>query len=197
MLKLHRNEVIVILTVAALVNVAILVVSAAVLHPVTQACLANAKNSTDTANCSIVTVNQALNIMAPIFGALSATVFAITLLCSGLASSATGTIAGQHVMEGLLGLKINPNLRRLVTRVINVFPTTVAILVGLNPLALLIYSQVLLSILIPLPMIPLVIYTSSRRVMGEFVNNHLTTVVAVLVATVIIVLNVYLVYTSL
>jgi manganese transport protein len=197
MLKLHRNEVIVILTVAALVNVAILVVSAAVLHPVTQACLANAKNSTDTANCSIVTVNQALNIMAPIFGALSATVFAITLLCSGLASSATGTIAGQHVMEGLLGLKINPNLRRLVTRVINVFPTTVAILVGLNPLALLIYSQVLLSILIPLPMIPLVIYTSSRRVMGEFVNNHLTTVVAVLVATVIIVLNVYLVYISL
>jgi manganese transport protein len=56
---------------------------------------------------------------------------------------------------------------------------------------------VLLSILIPLPMIPLVIYTSSRRVMGEFVNNHLTTVVAVLVATVIIALNVYLVYTSL
>jgi manganese transport protein len=100
-------------------------------------------------------------------------------------------------MEGLLGLKINPNLRRLVTRVINVFPTTVAILVGLNPLALLIYSQVLLSILIPLPMVPLVIYTSSRRVMGDFVNRHLTTVVGVSVALVIIVLNVYLVYTSL
>jgi manganese transport protein len=134
--------------------------------------------------------------MAPLFGGLSATVFGITLLCSGLASSATGTLAGQHVMEGLLGVKVNPNLRRLVTRVINVFPTTVAILLGLNPLALLIYSQVLLSILIPLPMIPLVIYTSSRRVMGEFVNRHATILVGVTIAAFIIILNGYLVYAS-
>ncbi len=195
MLKLHRNEVIVVLTVAALVNVAIIVVAAAVLHPVTLNCLAAAQNST-SANCSIVTVNQAVNIMVPIVGSLSAVVFAITLLASGLASSATGTLAGQAIMEGLLGVKINPNLRRLVTRVINVFPTTVAIFVGLNPLALLIYSQVLLSILIPLPMVPLVFYTSSRRVMGEFVNRHSTIFVATLVALTIIVLNVYLVYTS-
>ncbi|MDA4114479.1 MAG: Nramp family divalent metal transporter, partial [Thaumarchaeota archaeon] len=159
MMKLHRNEVIVILLIAALVNVSILIVSAAVLHPATEQCIANTQNATATADCSIVTVDQAVNIMAPLFGGLSAAVFGITLLCSGLASSATGTLAGQHIMEGLLGVKINPNLRRLVTRVINVFPTTVAILLGLNPLALLIYSQVLLSIMIPLPMIPLVIYT--------------------------------------
>jgi manganese transport protein len=197
MLKLHRNEVIVILTVAALVNVAIIVVAAAVLHPVAVNCLAAAaQNSSASQNCSIVTVNQAVNIMVPIVGSLSAVVFAITLLASGLASSATGTLAGQAIMEGLLGVKINPNLRRLVTRVINVFPTTLAIFVGLNPLALLIYSQVLLSILIPLPMVPLVFYTSRRRVMGEFVNRHSTIFVAGLVALTIIVLNVYLVYTS-
>jgi manganese transport protein len=197
MLKLHRNEVIVVLTVAALVNVAIIVVAAAVLHPVAVNCLATAaQNSTASQNCSIVTVNQAVNIMVPIVGGLSAVVFAITLLASGLASSATGTLAGQAIMEGLLGVRINPNLRRLVTRVINVFPTTLAIFVGLNPLALLIYSQVLLSIMIPLPMVPLVFYTSSRRVMGEFVNRHSTILVATLVALTIIVLNAYLVYTS-
>jgi manganese transport protein len=196
LVKLHRDEVIVVLAIAALVNVAIIVVAAAVLHPVSAQCLANAQNSGASTNCGIVTVNQAVDIMVPIVGALSATIFAVTLLASGLASSATGTLAGQAIMEGLLGMKINPNLRRLVTRVINVFPTTVAILIGLNPLALLIYSQVLLSILIPLPMVPLLIYTSKRGVMGEFVNRHATTLVAALVAAVIIVLNVYLVYVS-
>jgi len=87
-------------------------------------------------------------------------------------------------------------LRRIVTRVINVFPTTIAILLGINPLALLVYSQVFLSVLIPLPMIPLIIYTSRRKVMGEFVNRHMTTVIATLVALVIIALNVYLIYAS-
>ena len=68
MMKLHRTEVIVILTIAALVNVAILVVSAAVLHPAAQQCIANTQNATTAADCSIVTVNQAVNIMAPLFG---------------------------------------------------------------------------------------------------------------------------------
>lgn len=193
LMKLHRNEVIAVLSIAALVNVAILVVSAAVLYPASQQCLALNPASAD---CSIVTVNQAVNIMAPLFGVLSATVFAITLLFSGIASSATGTLAGQTIMEGLLGRKINVNLRRVVTRVVNVFPTTVAILIGLNPLALLVYSQVLLSLLIPLPMVPLVIYTSRKKVMGEFVNRNLMIAVAGVVAGLIIVLNIYLLITS-
>jgi manganese transport protein len=188
--RLHRNEVIVILSIAALVNVAILVVSAAVLYPVSQQCLALTPTST---SCSIVTVNQAVNIMVPLFGVMSGTVFAITLLFSGIASSATGTLAGQAIMEGLLGRRINVNLRRIVTRVINVFPTTVAILIGLDPLALLVYSQVLLSLLIPLPMVPLLLYTSRRKVMGEFVNRNSTIVIATAVAVLIILLNVYLV----
>jgi len=179
--RLHRNEVVVILGIAALVNVAILVTAAAAFYPKYQ---------------NISTINQAYDILVPLFGKLAAVIFAITLLSSGLASSITGTLAGISIMNGLLGVSVNVTLRRIVTRFINVFPTTIAILLGINPLALLVYSQIFLSILIPLPMIPLLIYTSRRGVMGEFVNRHATTIVASLVALVIIVLNVYLILTS-
>ncbi len=179
--RLHRNEVMVILGIAALVIVAILVTAAAAFYP-------NYQN--------ISTIKQAYDILVPLFGKLAAVIFAITLLSSGLASSITGTLAGISIMNGLLGVSVNVTLRRIVTRFINVFPTTIAILLGINPLALLVYSQIFLSILIPLPMIPLLIYTSRRGVMGEFVNRHTTTIVASLVALVIVVLNVYLTFSS-
>ena len=95
-------------------------------------------------------------------------------------------------MEGLLGSKVSIYARRLVTRVINVFPTVVAILVGLSPLSLLVYSQVILSVMIPLPMVPLLYYTAKRDVMGEFVNRRVTTLIAVGIAATIIALNGYL-----
>jgi manganese transport protein len=123
---------------------------------------------------------------------MATTVFAVTLLSSGIASSTTGTLAGQAIMEGLLGTKINIYVRRLVTRFINVFPTVTAILIGLSPLTLLVYSQVVLSIMIPLPMIPLLYYTAKKGVMGEFVNRKATTMVAVVVACIILALNGYL-----
>lgn len=100
-------------------------------------------------------------------------------------------------MDGLLGTNVNIYLRRLVTRFINVFPTTIAILLGLNPLSLLVYSQVILSLMIPLPMIPLIVYTSRRRVMGEFVNRRATTVLALMFGAIIIALNAYLLYSFL
>ncbi len=100
-------------------------------------------------------------------------IFAITLLASGIASSVVGTLAGQEVMTSMLGVKVNPYLRRIITRGINVFPTTVCILIGISPLALLFYSQVFLSILIPLPMIPLIWYTSKKKIMGPFVNRRI------------------------
>jgi len=100
-------------------------------------------------------------------------------------------------MDGLLGTHINKYLRRLVTRIINVFPTTLAILIGLNPLSLLVYSQVILSLMIPLPMIPLIIYTRRKGLMGEFVNKNITTILGVLSAALIIALNIYLLITTL
>jgi manganese transport protein len=77
---------------------------------------------------------------------------------------------------------------------VNVFPTTIAVLIGLDLLSLLVYSQVLLSLMIALPMIPLITYTAKRDLMGQFVNRHSTTFLAVLSGTVIVALNTYLIY---
>jgi manganese transport protein len=180
--RLHVREVILTLTIASLVNVAILVSAAAAFYPTYS---------------GVSTISQAYAILKPLYGPLAAAVFAITLLASGLASSTTGTLAGQSIMDGLLGTHINKYLRRLVTRIINVFPTTLAILIGLNPLSLLVYSQVILSLMIPLPMIPLIIYTRRKGLMGEFVNKNITTILGILSATLIIALNIYLLITTL
>ena len=180
--RLHLREVIFTLTIASLVNVAILVSAAAAFYPTYS---------------GVSTISQAYGILKPLYGPLAAAVFAITLLASGLASSTTGTLAGQSIMDGLLGTHINKYIRRLVTRVINVFPTTLAIYIGLNPLSLLVYSQVILSLMIPLPMIPLIIYTRRKSLMGEFVNRNLTTILAGLAGGLIICLNILLLITTL
>ncbi len=180
--RLHVREVILTLTIASLVNVAILVSAAAAFYPTYS---------------GVSTISQAYAILKPLYGPLAAAVFAITLLASGLASSTTGTLAGQSIMDGLLGTHINKYLRRLVTRIVNVFPTTLAILIGLNPLSLLVYSQVILSLMIPLPMIPLIIYTRRKGLMGEFVNKNITTILGILSAALIIALNIYLLITTL
>jgi manganese transport protein len=194
--KLHLSESVLTLTIAALVNVGILVTASTVLFGqfgALPSCGVQAANVTAISNCAnSLSVNSAANIMGGVYGAAAATVFGVTLLSSGLASSTTGTLAGQAIMEGLLGTKINVYLRRLVTRFINVIPTLTAISLGLAPLSLLVYSQVILSIMIPLPMVPLLYYTAKRSYMGEFVNRKATTVIAILVAGVIITLNVYL-----
>jgi manganese transport protein len=180
--RLHVREVILTLAIASLVNAAILVCSAAAFYP----------NYT-----GVSTIPQAYSILIPLYGYLAAVIFAITLLASGLASSTTGTLAGQAIMDGLLGKRVNKYVRRLVTRVVNVFPTSLAILIGIQPLSLLIYSQVILSLMIPLPMIPLVIYTQRKSLMTEFVNRRITTMLAVSAAVTIIALNIYLLIATL
>ena len=182
--KLHLAECVVTLTIAALVNVAILVVSAKVLFP-----LYGGAGNTDI---NSLTVTSAARIMGVLYGPLAGIVFGVTLLSSGIASSTTGTLAGQAIMDGLLGMKVNIYARRLVTRFINVFPTVAAILAGLSPLSLLVYSQVVLSLMIPLPMVPLIYYTAKKSVMGEFVNRRATTLIAMLVGGTILALNAYL-----
>jgi len=182
-LGLHLRETVLILAIAGCVNVAILVVGAAAFY--------------GHGYTNIQQISQAYEILGPLFGAGAAVIFAITLLFSGIASSVVGTLAGQEVMTGLLGIKVNPYLRRIITRGINVFPTTVCILLGISPLALLFYSQVFLSVLIPLPMIPLIWYTSKRKVMGPYVNRRATAVIALVVGGAIVALNIALIYTSL
>jgi manganese transport protein len=182
LLGLHLRETIIILAIAGCVNVAILVVGAAAFFKF--------------GYTNIQQISQAYEVLGPLFGSAAAVIFAITLLFSGIASSVVGTLAGQEVMTGLLGVKMNPYLRRIITRGINVFPTTVCILLGISPLALLFYSQVFLSILIPLPMIPLIWYTSKRKIMGPYVNRHPTIIAALVVGGAIVVLNIALIYTS-
>ncbi len=179
--RLHLAECVLTLTIAALVNVAILVAASKVLYP--------SYGGAGNTDINALTVTSAAGVMESLYGPLAAVVFGVTLLSSGIASSTTGTLAGQAIMEGLLGTKINVYLRRLVTRVVNVFPTVAAILLGVSPLSLLVYSQVILSIMIPLPMVPLLYYTSRRGYMGEFVNRRATTLVALVMAGTIVSLN--------
>jgi len=176
--KLHLTENVVILTIAGMVNAAIMIIAASAF---------NAHYS------SISSISDAYKMLIPLFGAGAGIVFVITLLSSGISSSIVGTLAGQSIMEGLLGTKVNIWLRRIVTRFINVIPTTIAILFGLDPLSILVYSQVILSLMIPLPMIPLVLLTRNKRVMGEFVNRNITTIISVIFVGIILAFNSYLI----
>ncbi len=172
--RLHVRETVILLAIAGTVNAGLLLI-AIPLYP--------------DPNITIQSAYQAFRVL---YGPAIAVLFIVSMLASGLSSSTTGTIAGQVIMEDLIGKHGSVWLRRIITRMVNVFPTTVAILIGLNPLSLLVYSQVILSLMIPLPMIPLVIYTAKKRLMGDFVNTRLTIILSVVTVTVIIGLNAYL-----
>lgn len=175
--KLHLIENIILLTIAGMVNAAIMIMAATAFH---------------TFNPGVTSISEAYRTLLPLFGAIAGIVFLVTLLFSGIASSVVGTLAGQAIMEGLLGKKVNLWLRRFITRFINVIPTTIAILLGLDPLNILVYSQVILSIMIPIPMIPLVLATRDKKLMGEFVDRKLTSLVAMIFVGVILAFNSYL-----
>jgi manganese transport protein len=180
-MRLHRAESIIMFTFAGLVNAAIMVMAAAAFG---------------SHGLNVATIEDAYVTLQPLFGPAAATVFGITLLASGLSSSTTATIAGQVIMEGLLGRKMNLWIRRIVTRMINTIPTTIAILVGVEPLLILVYSQVALSLLLPLPLLPLLIFTKNKELMGIFVNRRITTIIAGIFIGTIILLNVLFLYLS-
>lgn len=175
--RVHLWETALFLTIAAVVNVGILLVSTPL-----------------AANTS--KIGQAVQQLDLLFAPIVGIVFVLTLLASGLLSSTLGTLAGQVIMEDLIGKHWNIWARRIVTRCVNVFPTTIAILLGVGPLILLIYSQVILSLMIPLPMIPLVYYTSKRKFMGALVNRRSTTILAFATVALILTFNAYLILTS-
>jgi manganese transport protein len=177
MRKFHLIENIVLLTIAGTVNAAIMIMAAAAFNPT---------------NPNVASISEAYKTLVPLFGATAGVVFLVTLLSSGIASSVVGTLAGQAIMEGLLGKKVNVWLRRFITRFVNVIPTTIAILLGLDPLNILVYSQVILSLMIPLPMIPLVLISRNKTLMGEFVNRNITTALSMVFVAIILSFNSYL-----
>jgi manganese transport protein len=163
------------LTVALFVNAAILIVAAAVFHR--------------RGLFEVAAIQDAYKLLSPLLGAAGAsTLFAVALLASGQNSSITGTLAGQVVMEGFIHLKVSPWLRRMITRTLAIIPTVivVAVMGEQGTEKLLILSQVILSLQLSFAVVPLVIFTGSRKRMGEFVNGRwlqgLAWIVAVLIA---------------
>jgi manganese transport protein len=179
--KLHLTENVVILAIAGMVNAAIMIMAAAAF---------NAHYS------NVASISDAYKTLIPLFGAGAGIIFIITLLASGISSSIVGTLAGQAAMEGLLGMKVNIWIRRIVTRFVNVVPTTIALLLGLDPLSILVYSQVILSLMIPLPMIPVVLLTRKKSIMGEFVNRNITTILAIAFVGIILTFNSFLIMST-
>jgi len=139
---------------------------------------------------AVTTIEQAHQTLAPLVGQASSVVFAIALLASGLSSSTVGTMAGQVILEGFLNIKFSIFLRRLITMI----PALLVIAWGLDPLKILVLSQVSLSFALPFAIIPLILFTRRRDVMGEHVNSRRTNWLAYATTTVIITLNLLLLY---
>jgi len=176
LMRFTRVDVIVAMTIAGAINMAMLVMAAAVFH--------------GTGLLNVDSLENAHKTLEPIVGGASSVLFALALLFSGLSSSAIGTLAGQVVMQGFIRRQIPLFVRRAVTMV----PAFVVIGIGVDPSRTLVISQVVLSFGIPFALIPLVLFTSRRDVMGVLVNDRLTTVAATVVAGLISALNVFLLY---
>src|SRR5512143_3445401 len=137
---------------------------------------------------TVGTIEEAHRTLEPLLGGAASAVFGISLLASGLSSSSVGTMAGQVIMAGFMHRKIPVWVRRLAT----VFPPMISIMLGLDPTRTLVVSQVVLSFGLPFAVVPLILFTRRRDIMGELVNSRATTVVASMVAVLIIALNLFL-----
>jgi manganese transport protein len=175
-LRFERLDVIIALGIAGLVNLAMLAVAAKLFHT--------------PALAGLSTIQDAHAQFGHLVGGTAAIAFAVALLASGASSSSVGTYAGQVVMAGFINVRIPLLLRRAVTMI----PAIAVLAAGMNPTNALVLSQVVLSFGIPLALVPLVMLTSRRDVMGIHVNRRATTIVAWTLAIIISALNVFLLY---
>ncbi len=161
---------------ASFVNAAMLIMAAATFHK--------------TGLTHIATIEEAYRTLEPLLGKAAGWFFGLSLLVAGLSSSTVGTSAGQVIMQGFLERHIPVWVRRLVTMA----PSLIVIGVGLDPTHTLVMSQVVLSFGLPFAIIPLVMFTRRRDIMGDLVNQPQTTFFAGLVAAIIVILNCYLLF---
>jgi manganese transport protein len=178
-LRFERLDVIVALGLAGVVNMAMLAMAAKLFHTHALADLSG--------------IGQAHAELGRLLGGGAALAFAVALLASGISSSSVGTYAGQVVMAGFINLRIPLLVRRAIT----MLPAIAVLAAGLNPTSALVLSQVVLSFGIPLALVPLVMLTGRRSVMGVHVNRPLTTIVAWGIAILISALNMFLLYQQL
>jgi manganese transport protein len=179
LLRFQRLDVTIAMGLAGLVNMSMLIIAASLFH-------ANGLTDLDT-------IEDAHKQFGAMVGSGAALAFALALLASGLASSSVGTYAGQVVMQGFIARTIPIILRRAVTMA----PALIVLALGVNPSRALVISQVALSFGIPFALVPLVLLTRRKDIMGALVNRHVTTIAASVVAALIIALNGFLIYETL
>ncbi|WP_462253321.1 Nramp family divalent metal transporter [Ferruginibacter sp.] len=176
-LKFNRIDSTIALNIAFLVNAAILILAATVFFK--------------TGNSNVAEIKEAHRLLPGFLGNTAPILFAVALIAAGQSSTVTGTLAGQIIMEGYLSLRINPILRRLITRLLAIIPALIVIAIyGENNVdALLVLSQVILSLQLGFAIIPLIHFTSDKKTMGIFVIKPITKIAAWLIASVLIFLN--------
>src|SRR6202166_5443768 len=177
-LRFSNREVIAALVIAGLVNMAMVMMASAAFH---------------AGHSEVAQIETAYHTLTPLLGAGAAGVFLVSLLASGISSSAVGTMAGQLIMQGFGGFWIPAGGGRLVTMV----PAFVVVALGVNTTDALVISQVVLSIALPLPMIALIMFTRRADVMGQFVNSRLTNITATVATAAVLLLNAILILQTL
>ncbi|SPF44274.1 Divalent metal cation transporter MntH [Candidatus Desulfosporosinus infrequens] len=174
-LRMARIDIAIAMNIAFIVNAAMVIVAAAVFFR----------------NGMVVnTIEQAHKSLEPLLGTLSSGAFGIALLASGLSSSAVGTMAGQTIMKGFIGLNIPINIRRLITMT----PALIIIALGINAMKALIMSQVVLSFALPFAIVPMLLITSRKDLMGSLVNKRSTKIAGWVITSLIVGLNAVLLY---
>ncbi len=170
LLRYSNREVVGALSLAGLVNLAMVMMASAAFH---------------AGHSDVAEIETAYHTLTPVLGAGAATIFLISLLASGVSSSAVGTLAGQMIMQGFVGFRIPIWLRRLVTMA----PAFVVVGLGVDATYALVLSQVVLSIALPAPMIALLVFTRRADIMGEFVNGRAIRISAVAATALVLCLN--------
>lgn len=170
LIKFSNREVVVALTLAGAINMAMVMMASAAFHH---------------GHSDVAEIETAYHILGPLLGSGAASIFLVSLLASGISSSAVGTMAGQMIMQGFIGFRIPVALRRLITMV----PAFIVVALGVDATRALILSQVVLSIALPIPMIALLIFTQRRQIMGEFANPPLVRAAACAGAALVLCLN--------
>ena len=169
-------DVLLAMTVAGAVNMAMLIMAAATFH--------------GTGHTDVGTIEAAHKTLQPLLGRAAGAVFGISLLASGLSSTIVGTMSGQVMMQGFVHFSIPMWVRRLVT----ILPSMIVILAGFDVTRTLVISQVVLSFALPFAIVPLVLFTSRRSIMTDLTNRWWTTVAAWVIGGLVVALNVFLLY---
>jgi manganese transport protein len=173
-LRFSNREVIIALTLAGMVNMAMVMMASGAFH---------------AGHPEVAEIETAYHTLTPLLGIGAAGVFLLSLIASGISSSTVGTMAGQLIMQGFVGFRIPIWVRRLVTMI----PAFVVVGLGADATNALVISQVVLSIALPLPMIALLIFTRRSDIMGQFTNGRLTNIAAIVGTAVVLGLNAFLI----